>query len=112
MAFEDKIVKIFMLPQQNPCGPGSTCCGPVGQTDDEMTRLKKGIEHSMGCNVEIFDASNGQDMKKNRAMLRTIQSLGFRALPLIVIDDDVICMGTTEPKEAVRAINRKYKVPS
>ncbi len=112
MAFEDKVVKIFMYPQQNPCGPGSTCCGPVGQTADEMTRLKKGIEHSLGCKVEIFDVSNAQDMKGNHAMLRTIHSFGFRALPLIVIDDDAICFGSIEPSDAVRAINRKFKVHS
>jgi len=112
MAFDEKVVKIFMMPRQSPCGPGSSCCGPVGQTDDEIAKLKRGIELGLSCKVEVFDATDGQDMKNNRAIFPTIHSFGFKALPLIVIDDDVICMGTIEPNEAVQAINRKYKVHS
>ena len=44
MSDKKKEVKIFTMEQQFPCGPKSSCCGPIGQSEQEVTSLKTAIE--------------------------------------------------------------------
>lgn len=30
----DKVAKNFTMKQQFPCGPQSSCCGPIGQREE------------------------------------------------------------------------------
>jgi hypothetical protein len=50
---KNKVIKIFTMKQEFPCGPQSTCCGPVGQTEEEISELKNAIE-GLGLKEEII----------------------------------------------------------
>lgn len=103
----DKIVRIFMMPLQFPCGPQSSCCGPIGQTDEEIKTLKDAIEKNIGCNVEVLNLTNGSDMRKHLEILRLLRSFGPMASPIITLNGEVVSMGNPKPEEAVLAIKEK-----
>lgn len=59
----ESTVKIFTMKQEFPCGPRSTCCGPVGQTEEEISELENAIEW-LDLKVEVFDVPDLNDEKK------------------------------------------------
>lgn len=103
----DNYIKIFMMPQQFPCGPQSSCCGPIGQNEEEIQALKEAIEKNIGCNVEVLNVTNGNDMRKHLEILRLIRSLSPMALPIIVLNGEVVSIGNPDPEEAIMAIKEK-----
>lgn len=107
MTTDEKTVRIFMMPQQFPCGPQSACCGPIGQTEEEVQNLKTAIERELGCRVEVLNVMNGKDMRNYLQVVRIIRSFGPMALPIIALDGDVVSMGNPTPEEAVSAIREK-----
>lgn len=107
MTTNDKTVRIFMLPQQFPCGPQSSCCGPIGQTEEEVQNLKTTIERELDCRVEVLNAMNGKDMSNHLQILRLIRSFGPMALPVIALDDDIVSLGDPMPEQAVSAIRER-----
>jgi len=109
MTTNSKSVTIFMLPQQFPCGPQSSCCGPIGQTEEEIQSLKSTIEKETGCQVEVLNATNGNEMRNPLQVVRLLQSFGAIALPIIALDDQVVSLGNPTPEQAVSAIREKMK---
>mgnify|MGYP005839458375 CR=1 FL=1 len=107
----DKVVRIFMMPQQFPCGPQSSCCGPIGQTEEEIEILKEAIQKDIGCSVEVLNVTNGNDMKKHLDVLRLVRSFGYMALPIITLNGEVVSIGNPKPEEAVLAIKEKMAKP-
>lgn len=107
MTTNDKTVRIFMLPQQFPCGPQSSCCGPIGQSEEEVQNLKTIIERELDCRVEVLNAINGKDMRNHLQILRLIRSFGPMALPVIALDEDIVSMGNPTPEQAVSVIREK-----
>lgn len=106
------IVRIFMMPQQFPCGPQSSCCGPIGQSEEEVENLKSVIEKELGLKVEVVNIIEDKSMKNHLGVLRLVQSFGPMALPIITIgeEDEVVSIGTPTPEEAVSAIKEKIGV--
>ncbi len=105
----NKVVRIFMMPQQFPCGPQTSCCGPIGQTEEEIEKLKNAIEKELALKTEILNVIRGEDMKNHLGVLRLIRSFGPMALPIITIgdEDEVVSMGTPTPEQAISAIKEK-----
>jgi hypothetical protein len=96
-----------MMPQQFPCGPDSACCGPIGQTEEEVQRLKNLLEKELACHVEVFNVTKGADMKDHLPIVRLFRSFGPMALPIIALDGEVVSMGIPTPGEAVLAVKEK-----
>lgn len=102
-----KFVKIFYMPLQYPCGPDSACCGPIGQSDEELQKLKSAIEKGTGLSVEIINTMDGKVMKNYLSIVRLVRSFGAMSLPIITLGDEVVSMGSPSPDEAVSAIKEK-----
>lgn len=100
-------VRIFSMPLQYPCGPNSACCGPIGQSDEELQKLKSTIEKETGLSVEIVNAMDGKVMKNYLSVVRLLRSFGVNSLPIITLGDEVVSMGSPLPEEAVSAIKEK-----
>lgn len=103
----NKSVRIFMMPQQFPCGPQSSCCGPIGQTEEEIQSLKSTIEKKTGCQVEVFNVTDGKTMRNHLQIVRFLHSFGAMALPIIALDGEVVSLGNPAPEQAVSAIREK-----
>jgi hypothetical protein len=97
-------VRLFTVPQQFPCGPQSSCCGPIGQSEEEIRELTNTIEKEIGCPVEIVNVTEYDKAINHPGVVRLLQSFGPAALPIITIDEEVISMGNATTDEAVSAI--------
>lgn len=107
MSVNNKTLRIFMMPQQFPCGPQSSCCGPIGQSEEEVQNLKSAMEREFGYQVEVFNMLNGSQMKHHLPIVRLFRSFGPMALPIIALDGEVVSMGLSKPEEAVLAVKEK-----
>jgi len=103
---EQKIVKIFTMEQQFPCGPQSSCCGPIGQSEEEIISLKNAIE-KLGVDVEICDIQKMKNLQENPQVFKLFRTFGPMAIPVITVGDEVACMGQSETNEIISAIKGK-----
>lgn len=102
-------INIFTMPQEFPCGVDSSCCGPIGQTDEEVQTLKQGLEKALGVPVQTFNVKNGADMKTHRRILALLRSFGWGVLPIIAVGEEVVSMGAPTVEQAAEAIRQKLK---
>ena len=103
---DQKTVKIFTMEQQFPCGPQSSCCGPIGQSEEEIISLKNGIE-KLGIDVEICDIRKMKNLQENPQVFKLFRTFGPQAIPVITVGDEVACMGQSETNEIISAIKGK-----
>ena len=104
---DGKILRIFMMPQEFPCGEQSSCCGPIGQSEEEIQNLKNSIEEELGYEVEVLNVKNEDDVKDYPRIVQLLQSLGPAALPILMLEDEVVSMGNPTPEKAIAAIREK-----
>ncbi len=104
---ENKIIRIFMMPQQFPCGPQSSCCGPIGQTREEVLNLEKTIEKETGFLSEVYNVKDEKDMMNYIQITQLIRTFDATALPIITLDDEIVCMGSPTPDQVMSAIREK-----
>ncbi len=103
----NKTLRIFMLPQEFPCGEQSSCCGPIGQSEDEIESLKSSIESQMGYEVEVLNVKDDDAMRNHPQVVKLVRSLGPTALPILALEDEVVSMAEIVPEKAIAAIREK-----
>ena len=107
MTNNTKRVKIFILPHQYPCGPEATCCGPIGQPEEDIQNLKSVIEKEICSQVDVLDVTNENDMARHPQITELFSSLGMKALPIITLNEETVSMGNLAPGDALSAIREK-----
>ena len=103
---DPKKVKIFTLEQQFPCGPKSSCCGPIGQSEQEVMALKGAIQE-LGVDVEVYDMKKIDNLQNHPQVFKLFRTFGPGAIPVITVGDEVACMGQSGINEIVSAIKGK-----
>jgi hypothetical protein len=103
---DNEKLKIFMMPQEFPCGQKSSCCGPIGQSEQEIQDLKTGIENELNCEVEVFSVKDDV-LESYPQVARLLHSLGPNALPILTLSDEVVSIGKCKPQEALLAIREQ-----
>ena len=93
MKNDSKVIKIFTMKQEFPCGPQASCCGPVGQSEEEVISLKNDIEKNLDVAVEIVDIKNTKNLEQHPQIFELLQSFGWGATPIIAVGDEVACVG-------------------
>jgi len=101
-----KKVKIFTVEQQFPCGPKASCCGPTGQSEQEVAALKGAIE-KLGLDVEVFNLKKMTNPKENSQATKLFSTFGSQVTPIITIGDEVVYMGQSEINDTIFAIKSK-----
>ncbi|MDP2939431.1 MAG: arsenic metallochaperone ArsD family protein [Candidatus Omnitrophota bacterium] len=94
------------MEQQFPCGPKSSCCGPIGQSEEEVKSLKNAIE-VLGLEVEIYDVQKMKNLQENPQVFKLFRTFGPQAIPVITVEEDVACMGQAKTEEVISAIKSK-----
>jgi hypothetical protein len=102
----NKVVRVFTMEQQFPCGPKSSCCGPIGQSKEEVLSLKDAIE-KLGVEVEVHYIQNMEEVSDQPQVSKLLRTFGPGAIPIITVGDEVACMGQSEINETVSAIKSK-----
>ncbi len=87
------VVKIFMIPQQFPCGPQSSCCGPIGLSDDEVNWLTNTIKKRYNVDIEVLNLLDKEVQKNNREVVSLVRALGWGCLPIISVDEKIVAVG-------------------
>ncbi|MBF0217238.1 MAG: hypothetical protein HQL30_09640 [Candidatus Omnitrophica bacterium] len=106
MSDNKKTVKIFTLEQQFPCGPNASCCGPAGQSEQEIAALRGAIE-KLGFDVEVFDIKKMKGSGENPQVAKLFAAFGAQATPIITVGDDVASMGQAEVGSVISAVKTK-----
>ncbi|MCM8763199.1 MAG: hypothetical protein NC829_02370 [Candidatus Omnitrophica bacterium] len=106
MNANNKVVKIFTLEQQFPCGPQSSCCGPIGQSEKEVMALKNAIE-KLGCAVEVYDIQRIKNLQEHPHIFKLFRTFGPQAIPVVTVAEEVACMGQSDIDETISAIKSK-----
>lgn len=106
----NKNLNIFMHPQEFPCGENSSCCGPIGQSEEQISNLKSSIEKELGCEANVLNMKNDDDMKNHPQVMQLFHSMGPAALPILALDDEIVSMGESDPEKVVAAIREKTKI--
>jgi len=101
-----RVAKLFTMEQQFPCGPKSSCCGPVGQSTEQVTTLKNAIQE-LGLDVETFDLATLSDSDENAPALKLFRAFGPQVTPIISIDGQVVTMGQPDIAETISTIKSK-----
>lgn len=108
MAESGKTVRLYFAPLQYPCGPNSSCCGPVGQSEQDVAGWKRALEAALpGTPVETIDVSQPLRMGRDSSVIRLLNSFGHQACPIIAVDREVISMGPPKLHELVGLIQCK-----
>jgi hypothetical protein len=108
MKNNSKSIKIFTMKQEFPCGPQASCCGPIGQSEEEILSLKNEIEKNLDITVEIVDIQKTKKWRQHPQILKLLQSFGLGATPIIAVGDEVACFGqSNDLNEILFEIKRK-----
>jgi hypothetical protein len=99
-------VGLFVLPQEFPCGEGSTCCGPVGQTPEEIAALQAALE-AAGVQVELHNATDGDVVRKHPAVARILGGVGPSATPICTVGEEVVSASSICVEDVVTAVREK-----
>lgn len=103
---EQRKVRIFTAPLQFPCGPGSTCCGPIGQSEDDVKKFSDAIIN-LNVAVEVYNIMEDGFAGRFPIVANLLGSFGPGIVPILAIGDEVISMGTPTPEEAVQAVKER-----
>lgn len=108
MSEANKTVYIYTMPQEMPCGPASSCCGPIGQTEEEIAQLRWGLEQMVpGIRVEVVNVRQKLNFQRDAAALKVIQTFGPVALPVLAVDGQVVSIGPPQVPELVARLKAK-----
>lgn len=103
MVSNNKVVRIFTMPQEFPCGPQASCCGPVGQSEEEVKALSAAVEE-LGVEVEVHNVKDMNDLANYQNVLTLLRSFGLVAVPVLTVGDEVVSIGVPTPEQAVSAV--------
>lgn len=102
-----KEAKIFTMGQEFPCGPKSSCCGPIGQTTETVQELKKALE-ALDLEVEIFDIKQTKiNLQSYPQVVKLFETFGPPAVPVIMINNEIASMGQADVTEIISAVKSK-----
>ncbi len=101
-------VRIYYLPQSFPCGPESACCGPVGQSPEELagyvTALKTAIA---GVEPQLIDASAKLNLGRDLPAIKLLNAFGASASPIFMVGSEVVSMGPPAMAEVAGLVAAK-----
>ncbi len=111
------VLRIYYVPQAFPCGPDSSCCGLIGQSQEELQQYRAEPEKALpGVAIETINAdkaSGGKlDLRRDMPAIRLLNSFGYAACPIVVLNDEVISMGPPVLEELVTLVREKLALPS
>lgn len=101
-------VRIYYLPQSFPCGPGSACCGPVGQSAEELDSYVAALQTAApGIEPELIDASAKLNLGRDLPAIKLLNAFGAAASGIFTVGSEVVSMGPPAMAELVGLVRAK-----
>lgn len=102
------VVRLYYQPQSFPCGPNSACCGPVGQSEEELREYRRAFEAGLpGVKLELVDASQRLNLGRDLPVIKLLNTFGAAACPIFTVNGEVISMGPPVMDELVALVKAK-----
>lgn len=106
-------VRLYFQPQSFPCGPQSSCCGPVGQSEEELREYRRALEAGLpGVELEVVDASQRLNLGQDLPVIKLLNTFGAAACPIFAVNGEVISMGPPVMDELVTLVKEKLGAPA
>src|SRR3990167_1917233 len=94
MPEDSRTVRLYYFPQSFPCGPQSSCCGPVGTSREELAQYVRELESALpGVMVEAIDASGKLTLGRDLPVIKLLNTFGAAACPIFLVNGEVVSMG-------------------
>lgn len=108
MSEQRRRVSVVYYPQFFPCGPSSACCGPVGQSQEEVNRYVQRLQQELpDAEVRLVDATQPDELASEPAAARLLNSFGAAGCPLFVVNGQVVAMGPPQMDELVAMLKEQ-----
>ena len=105
MTKQQASVRLYFAPLSYPCGPKSSCCGPDGQSEEDVASWKTAIETEIpDVEVETIDVTQPPRPDRDEPVTKLLKSYGQQACPIIAIQDKVLSLGPPEFRELLAKI--------
>lgn len=107
------IIRLYYQPQTFPCGPNSSCCGPVGQSEEELQDYRRALEQAVpGVEVELVDVSQRLNMGRDLPVIKLLNSFGVAACPIFTVHNEVVSIGPPVMDELIAMVREKVGAPA
>lgn len=109
---EPNTVLLYYVPQTFPCGENSSCCGPTGQSEEELQQYRTAIEKALpGVTVQTINVdkkSGGKlNMSRDLAVFKLLNSFGHAACPIFAVNGEVVSLGPPRGDELIGLLKEK-----
>jgi hypothetical protein len=105
---EKTAVRLYYAPQRFPCGPQSSCCGPVGQTEAEVEDYTRRLREALpDATLDAINISLPLRLGRDGAVIRLLNTFGHEACPIVAVNGEVVSMGPPAMGELVDLIKAK-----
>lgn len=105
---ETRSVRLYYAPQTFPCGPQSSCCGPVGQTEVEVEEYAQQLREALpDATLDVINVSRPLQLGRDGAVVRLLNTFGHEACPIVAVNGEVVSMGPPAMGELVDLIKAK-----
>ena len=78
----------------------------MGQSEEEISHLKNRIEKETGLHIEVINVLNKKSMNNYPDVDQIMISVGYKALPIITLNNETVSAGETSPEQAVLSIRK------
>jgi hypothetical protein len=101
-------VRLYYVPQTFPCGPQSSCCGPVGQTEAELEEYTRRVREALpDVALDVIDVARPLQLGRDGPVIRLLNTFGHAACPVFSLNGEVVSMGPPALDELVDLIRTK-----
>jgi hypothetical protein len=101
-------LRLYYLPQSFPCGPESACCGPVGQSEEELRGYAMHLREALpGVELEAIDMSGKTNLGRDLAAIKLLNTFGAAACPIVTVNGEVVSMGPPSISELIELAGTK-----
>ncbi|MBE7557754.1 hypothetical protein HS125_01890 [bacterium] len=109
---ESNTILLYYAPQSFPCGENSSCCGPTGQSPEELAQYQSALEKAFpSVKVELINvdkASGGRlNLNRDAAAIKLLNSFGPAACPIIAVGGEVVSIGPPVLEELTALLGEK-----
>lgn len=102
------VVRLYYVPQFFPCGPQSSCCGPSGQSKEQIDEYVLQLQqHIPDVQVETVDATQPLQDPADAAPAKLLASFGPAACPIFAVAGEVVAAGPPQFPDLAELIKAK-----
>lgn len=96
-------IKIYLFKNAASCCPGGACGPWFGDPTSQLVSVVNEVvqEYNGKVEAELVDLLNYRSMAKHGDVIKVLSQYGLLSLPILKIEDSIVCHGFVPEKEDV-----------